>query len=125
MDDLAQFLVELERESRDAGRMAQLQALRRRYELAAELLEMRQASGLTQTALAQASGVQQSEISRIERGHANPTVQTMEQLANAMGMRVAFVPMTTHKTRRAPTAATVAPRRRRTVAESPAAKRRG
>ena len=122
MNDLTQFLVELERESRQAGRMDQLQSLRRRYELAAELLAMRQASGLTQTALAQASGVQQSEISRIERGHANPTVQTMEQLANAMGMRVAFVPMTAPKRRRARPVAAVRPRR--TVVERTTSKRR-
>lgn len=86
---------------------------------------MRQESGLTQTALAQASGVQQSEISRIERGHANPTVQTIEQLANAMGMRVAFVPMTAQRSRRVRPTTTVVPRRTRPADDGPATKRRG
>lgn len=46
---------------------------------------------LTQPELFAASGVQQAEISRIERGLANPTVSTVEKLTHAMGGRLTVV----------------------------------
>ena len=73
------------------GRMADLEAFRRRYELASTLLTLRHKRGLTQQELARVSGVQQSEISRIESGRGNPTWQTMDQLATALGVQLGFV----------------------------------
>lgn len=49
--------------------------------------QARKASGLTQVQLAQAAAVQQAEVSRIERGHANPTVATLARIAAATGTR--------------------------------------
>ncbi len=51
----------------------------------------RKASGLTQVQLAQAASVQQAEVSRIERGHANPTVSTLARIAQATGSRLDLV----------------------------------
>ena len=51
----------------------------------------RKASGLTQVQLAQAASVQQAEVSRIERGHANPTVATLARIAAATGSRLDLV----------------------------------
>ena len=45
-------------------------------------------SGLTQKQLAERSNIDQSDISKIERGMANPSVSTMERLAEAMGGRL-------------------------------------
>ncbi len=53
----------------------------------------RKASGLTQVQLAQAASVQQAEVSRIERGHANPTVSTLARIAQATGSRLELVAM--------------------------------
>ncbi|MBM4378373.1 MAG: helix-turn-helix transcriptional regulator [Deltaproteobacteria bacterium] len=61
--------------------------------LAAECIRLRQEAGLSQRALARASGVPQSEISRMERGLANPTWRTLEAVARASGMTLAFVPL--------------------------------
>lgn len=52
----------------------------------------RKASGLTQVKLASAASVDQAEISRIERGHANATVATLARIAAATGARVDLVP---------------------------------
>jgi transcriptional regulator with XRE-family HTH domain len=41
--------------------------------------------------LAKASGVQQSEISRIERRQGNPTYRTLQALAQAVHMTFGFV----------------------------------
>lgn len=56
--------------------------------LAGELLSLRKARGLTQRQLSETTGIQQSEISRIEAAHANPTVGTVSALARALGAEV-------------------------------------
>ncbi len=58
------------------------------FELARMLIELRQQEGWTQRRLAVVSGVQQSEISRIERGEGNPTYRTLAALARALQVRV-------------------------------------
>ena len=45
----------------------------------------RAAAGLSQKQLAALSGIDQSDISRIERGVANPSVETLERIAGALG----------------------------------------
>lgn len=44
----------------------------------------RAASGLSQKQLAAISGIDQSDISKIERGVANPSVSTLERIASAL-----------------------------------------
>ena len=58
------------------------------FDLARMLIELRQQEGWTQRRLALVSGVQQSEISRIERGEGNPTYHALAALARALGARV-------------------------------------
>ena len=45
----------------------------------------RAAAGISQKQLAALTGIDQSDISRIERGVANPSVATLERIAKAMG----------------------------------------
>jgi DNA-binding XRE family transcriptional regulator len=59
-----------------------------RIELGAQLLEARKARHLTQPELSAVTGVQQAEISRIERGLSNPTAATLNRLAAALGQKV-------------------------------------
>ena len=42
-------------------------------------------SGMSQKQLAAATGIDQSDISKIERGIANPSVSTLERIAKALG----------------------------------------
>ena len=42
-------------------------------------------SGMSQKQLAAVAGIDQSDISKIERGVANPSVSTLEKIAKAMG----------------------------------------
>ncbi len=58
------------------------------------LLEARNRAGLTQSELAARAETSQSAIARIERGHASPTVATLERLLAAAGcmMTVALDP---------------------------------
>jgi len=66
-------------------------AVAARRAVGAAVARARKASGLTQVQLASAASVQQAEVSRIERGHANPTVSTLARIARATGSRLDLV----------------------------------
>lgn len=53
-----------------------------------ELKEIRESRGLSQFQLSMLSGVNQSNISRIERGVESPTLNTLEKLARSMGLKL-------------------------------------
>ncbi len=56
---------------------------------ASEMLRMaRRRAGLSQRELARRAGIPQPTISRIERGRLSPTLDTLEPLVRACGMRV-------------------------------------
>jgi len=56
-----------------------------------QVIQLRKDQHWTQQQLAKKSGVQQSEISRIERGQANPTYRTLLRLAQAAKKTISFV----------------------------------
>jgi len=62
-----------------------------RRALGASVSRARKQAGLTQVQLAAVASIQQAEISRIERGHANPTVSTLARIAEATGSRLDLV----------------------------------
>src|ERR1700754_86071 len=83
------FVKDVERAATPEER-ALLEESRRRYGIGAKLLDRRLAAGMTQRDLAQASGVDQAEISRIERGQGNPTAQTLQALGAPLGVSLDF-----------------------------------
>jgi ribosome-binding protein aMBF1 (putative translation factor) len=54
------------------------------YALAVQVMELREKHGLTQAELAKRSGVDQGDISRIERGSAMPNERTLLRIADAL-----------------------------------------
>lgn len=65
------------------------------------MLDGRATKAMTQKDLAEATGITQADISRLESGTANPSLRTLKRLADGMGMklRIEFVPNTTSMTR--------------------------
>ena len=57
---------------------------------ASAVMAARAASGLSQKQLAAITGIDQSDISKIERGVANPSVSTLERIAKALGGQLAI-----------------------------------
>ena len=82
-DHYRQVIAEAEAEGPEA--IEELRILEDRYRLASDLVGRRLALHMTQQQLAAASGIRQSEISRIEGGNANPTLRTIGALAHALG----------------------------------------
>jgi DNA-binding XRE family transcriptional regulator len=61
------------------------------YDIALQLIELRDKHGLTQAQLAERSGVAQADISRIERGSTHPTTKTLQRIAQALDADVRLV----------------------------------
>lgn len=64
-----------------------------RAALGSALATARKAQGLTQSALSELAGIQQAEISRIERGAGNPTAVTLLRLTDVLGQKLVLVPV--------------------------------
>jgi DNA-binding XRE family transcriptional regulator len=68
-----------------------LNAARARFALGASIHDHRKAMGLTQEQLAVLTGISQADISRIERGQCNLTIETLVLLGEPLGMRPEYV----------------------------------
>lgn len=81
-----------ERRSRLPGTAKAQQAVfERTYSIAGQITELRERRGLTQEQLAEHTGIDQGDISRIERGSANPTERTLNRIADVLGADLRFV----------------------------------
>lgn len=58
------------------------------YVIVQAMIDARNTSGMTQKQLAERSGINQADISRLENGNGNPSIRTLQRLATAMGMRL-------------------------------------
>ena len=67
---------------------AEYEALRPRYELISQIIEARIAQGLTQAQLAERTGIRQSNLSRLEGGSCNPSLELMDRVARGLGMEL-------------------------------------
>lgn len=86
------FVREVEGQSTTEERR-DLEAARARFKIGSRVLQERLAAGLTQRQLADASGIAQADISRIERGQSNPTTETLQALARPLGVTLELVPL--------------------------------
>jgi DNA-binding XRE family transcriptional regulator len=57
-------------------------------EIGQTVLAARARKGISQKELSELTGIDQSDISKIERGVANPSVGTLKRIANALGARL-------------------------------------
>lgn len=73
---------------------AEWEALEPERQIIRAIIEGRETHDLTQKQLADATGIAQADISRLENGTANPSLRTLKRLAAGMGMqlKIEFVP---------------------------------
>ena len=69
-------------------------ALAPEYEIISSLIDARKSCNVTQKQLAEATGIAQSDISKIENGSGNPTIKLLKRLADGLGMnlKIEFTP---------------------------------
>lgn len=63
---------------------SQRYVLEQAYEIAMQVVALRAQHNLTQAQLAERCGIDQGDISRIERGSTNPTARTLQRIAEAL-----------------------------------------
>lgn len=66
----------------------------RAYDIAMQVVELRERHGLTQAELAERAGIDQADISRIERGSTSPTARTLQRIADALDADLRLVART-------------------------------
>lgn len=52
------------------------------------MIDARKQENLTQKDLAEKTGIAQSDISKLENGNGNPSLKTLQRLANGLGLAV-------------------------------------
>jgi ribosome-binding protein aMBF1 (putative translation factor) len=72
----------------EPGFKAEYDALEPEFAIIQAIIDARKESGLTQQQLSERTGIAQGDISKIEKGEANPSLRTLKRLALGMGMRL-------------------------------------
>ena len=86
----------LKEQLQDAEFRAEYEALEPEFAIMQAMIDARKATGMTQKQLAEVTGINQADISKLERGSGNPSLRTLQRLAAGMGMRIKleFEPIT-------------------------------
>ena len=97
MSEWKQFLNE---QLQDPDLRAEWDALEPEFTIIQAIIDARKNTGLTQKQLSERAGIAQGDISRLECGNANPSLNTLKRLAAAMDMtlKIEFMPFA-HKIR--------------------------
>lgn len=74
---------------------AEYDVLEPEYDIINAMIEARKGLNMTQKDLSKATGITQADISRIENGTRNPSLERVKRLAAGMGMqlKLEFVPL--------------------------------
>lgn len=91
MTNMKDFLKE---QLKDPEFKKEYDALDAEFSIVQAMLDARKNAGLTQKDLATRTGIAQADISKLESGRGNPSLRTLQRLADGMGMKLKleFVP---------------------------------
>ncbi len=92
MSDFNSFLNE---QLKDENFKKEYDAFEPEFAIIRAMIDARRESGMTQKELSERTGIAQGDISKLENGNANPSLRTLQRLAEGMGMqlKVEFVPV--------------------------------
>ena len=93
------FRETLEVQLQDPEFKKEYDALEPEFQIIRAMLDGRAANNLTQKELSEVTGITQSDISKLENGNANPSLNTLKRIAAAMNMmvKISFVPNSLEK----------------------------
>ena len=92
MDDFEKYLAG---QMKDSEFKKEWDNLAPEYDAINAIIQARKNSHLTQKELAERTGINQADISKIENGNANPSLKMLKRLAAGMGtaLKLQFVPI--------------------------------
>jgi transcriptional regulator with XRE-family HTH domain len=84
----------LEKQLQNPEVRAEWDALEPEFAIVQAIIDARKNTGLTQKQLSERTGIAQGDISRLENGNGNPSLNTLKRLASAMDMtlKIEFSP---------------------------------
>jgi len=85
MNTFDNFLAE---QLQDPELKAEYDSLEPEFAIMQAIVSARKESGLTQQKLSEITGINQADISRLEKGNGNPSLRTLQRLAAGMNMRL-------------------------------------
>ena len=85
---MSDFREYLNKQLEDPEFRAEWDALQPEMAIVQAMIDARKQAGLTQRELSERTGITQSDISKLENGSANPSIKTLQRLAEGMGMRL-------------------------------------
>jgi predicted transcriptional regulator len=82
----------------DPGLQKELDILDLRYKVLRQIIELRIKNNITQTELAERINDRQSNIARLENGNANPSIEKLQKIAEALdsNLEIRFIPKASH-----------------------------
>ena len=78
---------------RDTEFVKEYESIQPETDVIRAIVEARTSQNLTQKELAERTGINQADISKLENGNANPSIKTLQRLAAALGktLKIEFV----------------------------------
>ncbi|MBO5103620.1 MAG: helix-turn-helix transcriptional regulator [Ruminococcus sp.] len=89
-----EFDILLNEQLQDEEFRKEYEAMKPEFVIIQAMIDARKKSGLTQKELSNRTGIAQGDISKLENGNGNPSIKTLQKLAEAMNMtlKLEFVP---------------------------------
>ncbi len=94
MSEFREFLNE---QLKDPGFKQEYENLEPEFDIIRAMIEARRKQHITQKELSERTGITQADISRIENGIRNPSLDMIKRLAKGMGMRLKLEFIPEHK----------------------------
>lgn len=84
----------LEKQLKDEEFRKEFEAIQPEMDVIRAIVDARASQNLTQKELAERTGINQADISKIENGTRNPSLNLLKRLADGMGMvlKIEFIP---------------------------------
>ena len=84
----------LKEQLKDPEIKAEWNRLEPEFQIVRALIKIRAEKNISQKQLSELTGINQADISRLENGNANPSLRTLQRLAEGLGMKLKleFVP---------------------------------
>lgn len=82
---MTNFDVYLDEQMQDEEFRKEFDSLSPQYEIIKQIIKERATQHITQEELAKRTGLTQSNISRLESGNYNPTIEFLQKIANGLG----------------------------------------
>ena len=87
MDDFRRFL---NKQLEDPDFRKEWDETEPEYQIMKAMIAARMEAGITQQQLSEKTGINQSNLSRIENGSGNPSVSTLQRIAEALGKKLSI-----------------------------------